>query len=63
VGDLLAIQYEDVRKVVGEHIVADEMLVVVVGDQSRTEDEIRALELGPIELLTVTDVFGEPPVL
>ena len=37
------------------------MAVVVVGDRSKVEAPIRALNLGPIKTLTVEDVMGPAP--
>lgn len=34
------------------------MLVVVVGDRAAIEQQIRALNLGPVRLLSVEDVVG-----
>jgi hypothetical protein len=34
---------------------------VVVGDRAKIEPGIRALNLGPINILTVDDVFGPLP--
>jgi hypothetical protein len=35
------------------------MAVVIVGDRKTIEPGIRALNLGPITVLTIDDVFGK----
>ncbi len=37
------------------------MLVVVVGDRATIEDGVRALDLGPVRVLSIEDVLGEKP--
>ena len=42
---------EDVQRVAGELIRPEEALVLVVGDASAVADELRAAELGPVEVV------------
>ena len=37
--------------------------VVVVGDRKVIEPGIRALNLGPIQILTIDDLFGPMPAM
>jgi len=39
------------------------MLVIVVGDRATIEESARALDLGPVELLTIEEVLGDKPEL
>jgi hypothetical protein len=39
------------------------MAVVVVGDRARVEAGVRALNLGPLRVLSIVDVLGSPPVV
>ncbi len=48
----------DLARVAHQYVVPDEMVVVVVGDRAMIEDDVRALDLGPVEVLSVEDVLG-----
>jgi predicted Zn-dependent peptidase len=60
---ILAVTRADVLRVARKYIDPDRVAIVVVGDRSKIEGGVRALELGPLRLLTVEDVLGPPPVL
>ena len=49
----------DARRVAETYIQPDRMAVVIVGDRKTIEPAIRALNLGPITVLTIDDVFGK----
>ncbi len=53
-----AVTLEDVRRVANEYIDPAKVAVVVVGDRSKIEAEVKALNLGPIKLQTVDEAFG-----
>jgi zinc protease len=61
VGRVLAVEGDDVRRVAREHIDPANLVIVVVGDRGRVEAQIRALDLGEVHVLTVTDVLGAVP--
>jgi len=63
VDQTLAVSRGDVQRVAREQIVPDRMVIVVVGDREKIEDEIRALGLGPIRNLSIEDVLGRKPEL
>ena len=63
VDQMLAVSNDDVQRVAREHIVPDRMIIVVVGDRAKIEDEIRALDLGPIRNLSIEDVLGRKPAM
>jgi zinc protease len=48
----------DVQQVAAKYVQPDKFAVVVVGDRKVIEDEIKALNLGPIQVLTPEDVLG-----
>jgi len=50
----------DVQRVARRYIVPDRTAVVVVGDRKTIEPGIRALNLGPINVLAIDDVFSLP---
>jgi predicted Zn-dependent peptidase len=60
---VLAVTPADVRRVARRYLTPDRMAVIVVGDRSRIEAGVRALQLGPIRVLSVVDVLGPPPVV
>jgi predicted Zn-dependent peptidase len=51
-----AVTSADVRRAAAEHIRPDKLAVVVVGDGQRIEAGIRALNLGPVRVVTVDEV-------
>jgi hypothetical protein len=51
----------DVQRVARKYIQPDRLAAVVVGDLKTIEPGIRALNLGPVKILTVDDVFGPAP--
>lgn len=51
----------DVQRVARKYITPDHLAVVVVGDLRAIEPGIRALNLGPITVMTIDDVFGPKP--
>lgn len=48
----------DVQRVARAYIRADRMAVVVVGDRKTIEPGIRALNLGPVNIITIDQIFG-----
>ncbi len=60
---ILAVTQADVQEVARKYIVPEQMLVVVVGDRASIEEEIRALGLGPVRILSIEDVLGPKPDL
>ena len=60
---ILAVTKEDVRRVARKYLDPDRVKVIVVGDREKIEPGVRALDLGPIQLLSVEDVLGEPPAI
>ena len=60
---ILAVTGEDVQRVARKYIVPDKLAIIVVGDRAAIEEGVRALDLGPVHLLTIDDVLGPAPVL
>ena len=58
---VLAVTRQDVERVARKYIDPENLVIVVVGDRARIEEQVRAEELGEIRFLEVSDVFGEPP--
>jgi zinc protease len=58
VQNIQAVTAADVQRVADKYIDPDKFAVVVVGDRQKIEAPIKALNLGPIKILTVDDVFG-----
>jgi predicted Zn-dependent peptidase len=63
VARILAVTRADVERVARTYLDPANLAIVVVGDRAQVEDQIRALELGPIHILRVTDVLGPIPVV
>ena len=51
----------DVEQVARKYIRPDRFAVVIVGDQKTIEPGIRALNLGPVNIMTVDQIFGPQP--
>ncbi len=54
-----SVSADDLARVARQYVVPDEMVVVVVGDRATIEADVRALDLGPVEVMTIEDVLGE----
>ncbi|MDL1893031.1 insulinase family protein, partial [Sphingobacteriales bacterium CHB3] len=61
--NILAVTKDDVVRVAKKYVDPDKIAIVVVGDMSKVEAGIIALNLGPIEKLTIEEVLGSKPVL
>jgi predicted Zn-dependent peptidase len=61
VQNIQAITAGDVQRVAQKYIQPDRVAVVVVGDLKTIEPGIRALNLGPVKVLTIDEVFGPRP--
>lgn len=61
--NILAVTKDDVVRVAKKYVDPEKIAIVVVGDMSKVESGIRALNLGPIEKLTIEEVLGSKPVL
>jgi zinc protease len=53
-----AVTLDDVRRVAGQYVDPDKVAVVVVGDRRKIESDVRALNLGPVRVQSVEEVFG-----
>jgi zinc protease len=51
----------DVQRVAQKYVLPAQFAVIVVGDRKTIEPGIRALNLGPIKIMSVDDVFGPKP--
>lgn len=60
---ILAVTKEDVERVARKYIDPERIAIVIVGDRKKIEKGVAALNLGPIEDLTIEDVLGKPPVI
>jgi zinc protease len=61
VQNIQAVTAADVQRVAQKYIAPGRFAVVVVGDLKTIEPGVRALNLGPIKVMTVDDVFGPKP--
>ncbi len=62
-GRILAVTQEEVQKAAARYLDPDNLALIVVGDRAVIEEQVRALDLGQVRLLSVTDVLGQAPVL
>jgi predicted Zn-dependent peptidase len=61
VQNIQAVTAAEVQRVAQKYVQPDKFAVVVVGDRSKIDAPIRALNLGPIKIVTIDEVFGPPP--
>ena len=60
---ILSISVKEVARAAKKYIDPTRIAIIVVGDRKQVEEGLRALDYGPVELLTVKDVLGEIPQL
>ncbi len=63
VDNIEAVTAADVERVAKKYIQPGRFAVVVVGDLKAVEAGVRALNLGPIKMLTLDDLFGAAPTM
>ncbi len=63
IGRILTVTQSDTRKVAEKYLDPGRIAIVVVGDRAKIEAGLRALNLGPIHLLSIEDVMGKVPEL
>ncbi len=59
---VLNVKDNEVNTAAEKYIVPNKMIVVVVGDKTKIEEGIKALNLGEIKNLSIEDVLGKVPV-
>ncbi len=60
---ILGVAPGEVLDVARRYVHPTTMLIVVVGDRATIEESVRALDLGPIRILSIEDVLGAKPGL
>jgi predicted Zn-dependent peptidase len=60
---VLGVRAADVERAARRYIDPARLVIVIVGDRARIEPGIRALDLGPLEILTIEDVLGPVPAV
>lgn len=63
VQNIQAVTAADLQRVAQKYIQPNRFAVVITGDRGVIEPQIRAVNLGPIKIMSVDDVFGPPPVI
>lgn len=58
VSRIAAVTPPDVRRVASQYVDPEKVAVVVVGDRSKIERELTALNLGPVKTLSVEELFA-----
>ena len=61
VQNIQAVTAADIQRVAQKYIQPGKFAVVVVGDLKAIEPGIRALNLGPVNMMTIDEVFGPKP--
>ena len=61
IGRILAVSRNDVERAARTYIDPDRVAIVICGDRSKIEEGVRALNLGPVTVMTADDVFGKSP--
>ncbi len=60
---VLAVNKKDIEAAAKKYIVPENMMIVIVGDRSKIEKGVKALNLGKITTLSIEDVLGKKPQL
>lgn len=60
---IMAVTQADVQRVARQYLDPENLAIIVVGDREVVEEQIRSLDLGRIEVLSITDVLGKVPVM
>ena len=60
---VLQVSGNDVASAARTYLDPEKMIITVVGDRKSIEKGIRALNLGPVEILSIDDVLGKAPKL
>ena len=60
VENIQAVTSANVQRAAERYVQPERLLVVIVGDAAVVEAPLRALKLGPLKVLSVTDVMGAP---
>jgi len=63
VGRVLRVTQSDVQKAAEKYLDPAKVAIIIVGDREKIEAPLRALNLGPIHLLTIEEVMGKAPEL
>jgi hypothetical protein len=53
-----AVTAADVKRVAEQYVDPAKVVITLVGDRRKIETEVRALNLGPLKVRTVVEVFG-----
>jgi zinc protease len=63
VQNIQAVTAADVQRVAQKYIDPEKLAIVIVGDRQKIEGPIKALNLAPINVITVDEVFGPAPTM
>ncbi len=58
-----AVTQDAVLRAAREHVDPDNIAIIIIGDRAVVEEQVQALDLGPIQVLSVDDVLGPVPLL
>ena len=61
IAGISAVTSSDVQRVARTYIQPDKLAVIIVGDRKVIEPGIRALNIGPINTLSIDEIFGAAP--
>jgi len=61
VQNIEAVSVAGVQTSARKYVLPDKMAVVIVGDRKAIEAPVKALNLGPITIMTIDGIFGPPP--
>jgi predicted Zn-dependent peptidase len=61
VQNIEAVGAADVQRVAQKYVQPDRFAVVIAGDRAAIQVSVAALNLGPVKMMTIDEVFGPPP--
>ncbi len=63
VGRIMKVTQSDVQKAAEKYLDPAKVAIIIVGDREKIEAPLRALNVGPVHLLTIEEVMGKAPDL
>ena len=61
--NILAVTKDDLSRVAKKYLDPEKMNIVIVGDRKKIEQGISALNLAPVQFMTIDEVLGKAPVI
>ena len=61
--NILLVTKEDISRVAKKYLDPDKVNIIIVGDKQKIAQSVSALNIAPIQEMTIDDVLGKAPVI